>query len=61
MNIQKIAIAAILAAAAGSVLAEASYPPAAPAVSNKTRAEVKAELTTVQTAQPDPLRSNLGH
>lgn len=44
MNILKIVIATTLVAAAGSVLAEASYPPEAPFVSTKTRAEVVAEL-----------------
>jgi len=37
-------IATTLATAAGSVLAEASYPPEVPFVSTKTRAEVVAEL-----------------
>jgi len=45
MNILKIVIAATLVAAAGSAVAEASYPPETPFVSSKTRAEVTGELT----------------
>lgn len=44
MNILKIAVAAALVAATGSVLADAAYPPEVPFVSSKTRAEVVAEL-----------------
>lgn len=44
MNISKILITAALAAAAGSALAEAAYPPETPFVSSKTRAQVIAEL-----------------
>lgn len=44
MNILKMVVTAALVAATGSALAEAAYPPEAPFVSSKTRAEVKAEL-----------------
>ncbi|PFH10020.1 uncharacterized protein DUF4148 [Collimonas sp. PA-H2] len=44
MNISKLVAGAMLIAAAGSALAEASYPPELPFVSSKTRAEVIAEL-----------------